>query len=992
MVRATPLGIVPSRSAKNEATERAKIKAIPLNWQVIPNNPDYPTDDLIVSAMSVTDPRLNPPLPRDPSQQDCTATFQAAIDQVWAQGGGTVFVPAGQYRFEGNLVVKSRVTLRGNWSRPAQSGWKTGTVLKVPMGKEDGDAFLSLNSDSAIKGLTFWHPDQKPNAPTPAAPTVAGAPTVTIEDVSFVNSWEALSIPKSSMLLLRGVYGTAIHRGLMAGRGNALPRFDSIYLSPSYWECWPLDTVHARADRNASGSFANLMWQNGIGFSLREMDGCTIINCNISGYSEGIVMEDNAGASSNEGEAPHGRAMLVNVTDCRTALNARIGYVRWTLCGFNGTEYGIRSSERGSVILDESSVTGGNRSVFSEPGSGFSLSALQSQFTGPIEMLGKGSLDCTLCSFTGRAPQVIAGKDISGTLNGCPQGSKVPEVQGGTLSVSANAPNLQRLPAFGLDRQKDWNRVRQPAKPQLFNVRDPRFAGGARGDGSNDDSDAVQAALRAATSNGGGIVFFPSGFYRLRGSFDLGNGVEFRGAGGSRFAAAGGMGDCTDQLMSVLCIEPNPGGLEGAPFLKLGDGSGVRNIMFFYPKQNWKSVLTDHQGFAPLPFAILAHGRGNYVIDCTSPNPDQFAHFQGAHDFLVEGCLLGGTRTVFRVSGGSEIGRIQNCHVKPSGFWGGLTDVPNSGENRELYGEEAVKQLVVFDLRDCSDITISAIFGRTAHRLLSAEGATGRALLVAGEQLQNGFVFEREGHGPFDLISCDSNLGLHGDETGKHAILLNPGFHGVIRAFSGDDGGTSDYVARVMGGQLISQDRGVPDYGYRSPRGVYVGGKGKLTLVNGSFDKVWTQTVEPGGILDAPTGQPPLVTAPGQLQFDEFGMKLDRSNTKRFKDTRSWSQILTNGNSFQIAVTAPAYTKGEVPNVELGAGLYTDAPCVINVYYRDAGGEKLARSVQAKDKELTSLKLKLRNARFTGTGNDLRIEIQGDLKKINPRLTYVTLR
>jgi hypothetical protein len=88
---------------------------------------------------------------------------------------------------------------------------------------------------------------------------------------------------------------------------------------------------------------------------------------------------------------------------------------------------------------------------------------------------------------------------------------------------------------------------------------------------------------------------------------------------------------------------------------------------------------------------ILAQGKGNYIIDSTSPNPDQFAHFEGAHDFLVEGCLLGGTRTVFRVSGGAETGRIQNCHVKPSGFWGGLTDIPNSGENRETYSIESAK-------------------------------------------------------------------------------------------------------------------------------------------------------------------------------------------------------------------------------------------------------------------------------------------------------------
>jgi hypothetical protein len=144
--------------------------------------------------------------------------------------------------------------------------------------------------------------------------------------------------------------------------------------------------------------------------------------------------------------------------------------------------------------------------------------------------------------------------------------------------------------------------------------------------------------------------------------------------------------------------------------------------------------------------------------------------------------------------------------------------------------------------------------------------------------------------------------------------------------------------------------------------------------------------------LEAYIGEPPLVTAPGQLQFDEHGLKLDRTDTVRYQDQRSWSQSLTKGNSFRIAVTDPGYTKGVVSNVEFGAGLYTDAPCVVNIYYRDATGEKLSRTVQAKDKEFTFLKVKIKDARFANNIADLRIEIQGDLKTINPLLTYVTLR
>jgi Pectate lyase superfamily protein len=48
-----------------------------------------------------------------------------------------------------------------------------------------------------------------------------------------------------------------------------------------------------------------------------------------------------------------------------------------------------------------------------------------------------------------------------------------------------------------------------------FNVKNTAYAGGAKGDNSTDDTAAIQAALNAANSAGGGRVYLPAGTYKL---------------------------------------------------------------------------------------------------------------------------------------------------------------------------------------------------------------------------------------------------------------------------------------------------------------------------------------------------------------------------------------------------------------------------------------------------------------------------------------------
>lgn len=63
----------------------------------------------------------------------------------------------------------------------------------------------------------------------------------------------------------------------------------------------------------------------------------------------------------------------------------------------------------------------------------------------------------------------------------------------------------------------------------FFNVKDPAY--GAVGNGSTDDTAAIQAALDAAQTAGGGIVFFPKGTYPIGSALTVAAGVSLLGAG-----------------------------------------------------------------------------------------------------------------------------------------------------------------------------------------------------------------------------------------------------------------------------------------------------------------------------------------------------------------------------------------------------------------------------------------------------------------------------
>src|SRR6185312_2720024 len=88
----------------------------------------YPTDSVVVAVKNLADYRGIDAQ----GGADMTGLVTQAMADVVAAGGGTLWIPAGTYRFDHPLAVPPSVTLRGDWKQPTKTDMTVGgTIFKI---------------------------------------------------------------------------------------------------------------------------------------------------------------------------------------------------------------------------------------------------------------------------------------------------------------------------------------------------------------------------------------------------------------------------------------------------------------------------------------------------------------------------------------------------------------------------------------------------------------------------------------------------------------------------------------------------------------------------------------------------------------------------------------------------------------------------------------------------------------------------------------------
>jgi hypothetical protein len=246
-------------------------------------------------------------------QTDDTAAFQKALDAAGKAGGGVVYAPVGNYFFAGSLNVPNAVTLAGVWqSVPAHNGLRNrglpkptddGTTFLVTAnaGTEDASAFITLNTNSTLKGVVLYYPEQNIDdvpKPYPWAIAMRGKNPAVLA-VEMLNPYNGIDATRNERHLIRDVHGQPLRRGILVDSIYDIGRIENVHFNP-WWSNKP----------------KLLRWQkeNGEAFIFGRSDWQYVYNTFCFGYKIGYKFIRSKSGVCN------GNFLGIGADDCYTAL------------------------------------------------------------------------------------------------------------------------------------------------------------------------------------------------------------------------------------------------------------------------------------------------------------------------------------------------------------------------------------------------------------------------------------------------------------------------------------------------------------------------------------------------------------------------------------------------------------------------------------------------------------------------------------------------
>ena len=764
---------------------------------------------------------------------DDTVAFQNAMNAVnnsGGFGGGVVYVPAGVYAFSNALTIPYGVTLQGDWTDwSLGTNGVVGTLFKVyaGAGQTNGTPFLTINK-GAIKGVSFWYPNQNPAGITPYPYTLKISGDTLVQNVALINSYQGIIAYSAAKHILSTVIGSPLFVGITLDAQYDISHQENVRFSPDFWPASKLPGAPA-----AGGPHSAWMRANGTAELLYRGDGEACMDLNISGYNVGVL-----GLQSTNG-GPNVSFYGGYISNCATA------YLDGAGGGNTGVEF-TRIALDGDVALDRTGapndaslyihscqLTGRNGVALRQTGGSASTMQLHNcTLSGTVKVDGGilNVVNSTLSTPAGSNQCIMASGAIYAAFTGC---SFIP------IRTISNAADARRLVIDGRRASTSplpvvrWSDIqtnslaRRPAKLDLFVATDPPW--GAVGDGVADDTAAIQSALNAAGSNGGGIVYLPAGKYKLTGTLDVPGGVEMRGSYPSVHQSP-----LYDGHVKVTLLQPYAGAgtTNGPPAVALEANAGIVGLTIHYELQDTNCT--------PYPPAIQGRGGNVYAIGVLCANPYWFVDlntFACPNHFLqqVDGWAL---RYGFTIGNGSA-GSIIQCMANETYWWdANYSASQDTGAWRAAIDYFVYHNQEWFLLGDCTELMVKN-FDIPSHTFMRCISQNGRGPWITGIITESDaavecFRFEAAAPCLINLVNPEWMVTLsggYGDMT-NYGVISTPSFQGTARFFNSPLWGSRAWDYWIQGGDVGFE---LVHMGYLSANGTKVDG-GVLHLINCGFE------------------------------------------------------------------------------------------------------------------------------------------------------------
>lgn len=334
----------------------------------------YETDDVVIADIVPTEMGYAVDAT---GKTDSTDGLQKALYDCYNAGGGTVYLPAGNYAISDTIYVPPYVSLRGDWQDPDE-GKEYGTIISVWMesSDENGPGAFMLGGSGGVIGLTVYYPLQtiEKVLPYPYTFYVNGIDPnfmlSTIKNVTVINGYRGIGTSEEvnhEYLDIDNYKGTFLNCGMQLYNQTDVGTIEDIVISNKYWKEATSDYMNAVTDAEKLDAYT---LEKAVGLRIGGLDWTQFGNITIDGYSIGVevvtakrtgldgsmidvnIVNCGLGMSINSLEERSG--LLIARSNIESKLdNNWIGTVK--LCDVDVEEIEERATN--SVVVDESDLS-----------------------------------------------------------------------------------------------------------------------------------------------------------------------------------------------------------------------------------------------------------------------------------------------------------------------------------------------------------------------------------------------------------------------------------------------------------------------------------------------------------------------------------------------------------------------------------------------------------------------------------------------------------